>query len=144
MNTHKDPKKITIKGKEFIIHKWDPIIGKRLIFTYLPTLIPKFGNFDEHEKLSIESLAHVSVETSPGVMVDLNSSTAILNHVPGPLELIELEWEVVKYNVGFSNVDDLLTFLKSLIMRFLSLGKSDSSTQTDSSAQLSHLEKLLS
>lgn len=110
-----EPKRITIKAmdgseREFVISKFPALAGRKIITQYLPTAMPKVGEYGANEALLIEMMAFVAAVTPDGTELRLTTRGLIDNHVPDYEALMRLEAEVLGYNsTVFQNAARLIS-----------------------------------
>lgn len=110
-----EPKRVTIKAmdgseREFVISKFPALAGRKIITQYLPTAMPKVGEYAANEALLIEMMAFVSAITPDGTELRLTTRGLIDNHVPDYEALMRLEAEVLGYNsTVFQNAARLIS-----------------------------------
>lgn len=132
------PSEITLEDdghtKTFRISKLPALDGREILTQYIPTAIPKVGNYKENEALMLKLLAFVEVKPPTGDWLRLNERSIINSHVPTWRMLMTLEKRMVVYNCSFFQDGSLSTFLSGLKEK---LPQWISKTLTDSLGQLS-------
>lgn len=102
----------------FIISKV-PAVAAREIFTqYIPTAMPKVGNYEENQKLMLKLMSFVAVPQESGPL-NLTSQALIDNHVDGFETLMKLEKEMIEYNTSFFVPGKISSSLEPLIAKAL-------------------------
>jgi len=96
-----EPKEIQIDGRNFIISKFPAIAGREIVTQFIPSAIPKLGEYRLNENLMRKSISYVAVQTGAGQYLRLNNDAAIDNHVGGFETLMKLEWAMMEYNCSF-------------------------------------------
>lgn len=127
-----EPKEITINGSDgkerrYIISKLPYASGGREICSqYLPTAMPKVGDYKTNHELFLKMMSFVEVVTDDG-NVRLTTSALIDNWVDDFQTGIKLEKAMLEYNIGFFDhgriSDTFKTFaqnLQPLITKILS------------------------
>jgi hypothetical protein len=110
-----EPKRVTVKAmdgteREYIISKFPALAGRKIITQYLPTAMPKVGEYGANEALLIEMMAFVAVITPDGGELRLTTRGLIDNHVPDYEALMRLEVAMMNYNSSvFQNVVRLIS-----------------------------------
>ncbi len=110
------PQDITVKSmdgedKEFRISRVPAIKGRELFTQYIPTAMPKVGDYKSNEKLMKELLSFVEVKMANGEFIRLNNDPLIASHVTDWEMIIQLEKEMIKYNTNFFNPEKLSSAL---------------------------------
>lgn len=134
-----DPKEITIKDQKgierhYIISKIPYASGGREICSqFLPTAMPKVGNYQVNHDLFLKMMKYVAVVTDNG-QLSLTTTALVDNHVPDFMTGIQLEKQMLEYNIGFfqdgkisailgtlsKNAEPLITKILSQLQAFLS------------------------
>lgn len=108
------PKTVSIKcqdgsEKEFIISKLPALAGREIVTQYLPTAMPKVGEYKANEDLLLKLMAYVAVPVESGEL-RLTTRALVDNHVPDFECLMRLEAAMFEYNVSFFQDGRALTF----------------------------------
>jgi len=110
-----EPKRVTVKcmdgaEREYVISKFPALAGRKIITQYLPTAMPKVGEYGANEALLIEMMAFVAAITPDGGELRLTTRRLIDNHVPDYEALMRLEVAMMNYNSSvFQNVVRLIS-----------------------------------
>lgn len=113
-----DPKEIIIIDqngieRKYIISKIPYASGGREICSqYLPTAMPKVGNYQINHDLFLKMMKFVAVPTDNG-QLQLATSALVDNHIPDFQTGIKLEKEMLEYNLGFFDFGKISTTLKT-------------------------------
>lgn len=119
-----EPKEIQIKTqsgeeKTYIISKMPYANGGREVCSqFIPTAMPKVGNYEVNEKLMLKMMGFVAVKTG-GAQIRLETAELVSNHVPDFQTGIRLEKEMIEYNFGFFDPAKISNFLDGLTQSFL-------------------------
>ena len=106
------PQDITVKNmdgesKGFRISRVPAIKGRELFTQYIPTAMPKVGDYKTNEKLMKELLSFVEVKMANGEFIRLDNESLIASHVTDWEMIINLEKEMIMYNTNFFNPEKL-------------------------------------
>lgn len=111
-----EPKEVEIDGKIFLISKFPAMAGRKIVSQYPITALPKVGDYEENEKLSLEMMNYV------GVMVEgnpeplrLSTRSLVDNHAVNWERVIKLEAALMGYNCSFFENGSLSTFLENIL-----------------------------
>lgn len=112
------PKTVSIKcqdgsEKEFIISKLPALAGREIVTQYLPTAMPKVGEYKANEELLLKLMAYVAVPVENGEL-RLTTRALVDNHVPDFECLMRLEAAMFEYNVSFFQNGRALTFFGAI------------------------------
>lgn len=105
---------VVIGDKTYTINKFKATEGRRIIAGYPVTAIPKFGDYERNEEIMLRLMMHIEVHLQGGNKVVLQTKELIDNHVPSWEQLVELEYEALKFNCPFMQGDGLKPFIESL------------------------------
>lgn len=114
-----EPKEITIVGgdnieRKFIISKIPYASGGREICSqYLPTAMPKVGDYQVNHQLFLKMMNYVEAVTDNG-NIRLTTAALIDNWVSDFQTGIKLEKEMLEYNLGFFDTGKILSSLQGL------------------------------
>lgn len=114
-----NPKEITLKNrkgedKKFVLTEIPYYAGGREILTqFLPTAMPKVGDYQLNEALSKKLFAHVFVVVGDS-KIPLSTDELVHNHVTDTLMGLALEKEMLEHNFGFFDPGKISAFLKTL------------------------------
>lgn len=131
-------KEIEINGKTYIISELPPIAGREIITQYLPSALPKLGDYKANEQLMLKMMSFVSVVVNGGEQVKLSTQAAIDSHVDSWETLLQLEKAMIEYNCSFFQNGLASTFFSGIAQ---SIPQFITKTLTDSLAQLYKAEK---
>lgn len=92
---------ITIKGKTYTLNQFRPTVGRKIVAQYPLTAIPKMASYDQNEEIMVLLMSHVHVHLPGGVKMPLNTIDLIDNHVPSWDDLVNLEYQTLKFNCPF-------------------------------------------
>lgn len=113
-----EPKEFEISGKTFVLSKFPATVGRELLVTYVPSGMPKVGDYNTNEALMLKIMSYV------GVMVDgrdeplkLTTRQLVDNHVPDGETLMKLEMAMASYNFSFFGNGQLSGFLEQVTER---------------------------
>lgn len=113
-----EPKEITIvdsKGIErnYVISRIPYASGGREICSqFIPTSIPKLGNYQLNHELFLKMMKYVAVVTDNG-QLPLTTSALIDNHIPDVKTGLLLEKEMLEYNFGFFDLGKISAILET-------------------------------
>lgn len=115
-----EPKEITILGgdgveRKFIISKLPYASGGREICSqYIPTAMPKVGDYKQNEELFLKMMHFVEAVT-PNGNIKLTTRALIDNWIPDFQTGIKLEKEMLEYNLGFFDSGKIYASLESMM-----------------------------
>lgn len=112
MNGLLEPKHVTINNREFIISKFTPRIGRKIITQYLATGLPKIGNYADNEVLMDKLLSFVAVQKGD-VIIRLSTPDLIDNHTGDWETLVSVEKAMMEYNCSFFQDGRIWTFFEN-------------------------------
>lgn len=113
------PKNITVKtesgeDKVYTLTKIPYMSGGREILTqFIPTAMPKVGDYQLNEALSKKLFGFVFVDVG-GNKIALSTTDLINNHVPDFQVGLRIEKEMLEYNFGFFDQGKILAFFQDL------------------------------
>ena len=114
----------------FKLHRVPAILGRKIFSQYIPTAMPKIGNYADNERLMLELLVYVQV-AHEGNWLPLNNQIMIDSHVTSWEMLVSLEKEMVCFNTNFLQKGNLSRVFQSLIAKVVSeLKNTETSTQS--------------
>ena len=98
-----EPKRVNIKcmdggEREYVISKFPALAGREIITQYLPTAMPKVGQYAANEELLLKMMAFVAAVSADGTETRLTTRALVDNHVPDYEALMRLEAEMLGYN----------------------------------------------
>lgn len=137
-----DPKEVEIvtaggETKVYIISKLPALAGREILTQYVPTALPKVGEYASNEKIMLKMLEFVAVDTEAG-RLQLKTRALIDNHVPDWETLMKLEAAMISENCSFFHNGKGLDFLGTIEAKARQL---ISQTLTDLLEQSSQTEK---
>lgn len=113
-----DAKEIEIDGKKFVISKFPALAGREIIAKYLPSIMPKVGDYAVNEETLLKMMKYV------GIVVDekkapliLSTQALIDNHVKDWEMLGKLEIALMEYNCSFFLSGRVSTFLEDIAQK---------------------------
>ena len=104
-------KSIDGESKTFMISRVPASKGREIFTQYIPTAMPKVGDYKSNEKLMKMLMSHVDVKAADGSWVRLNQDPILDSHVTDWEMLAKLELEMVKYNTNFFSPEKLSSVL---------------------------------
>lgn len=114
-----EPKEVIVDGKTFTISKFPAIAGREIVAKYLPSGLPKVGDYSVNEEMMFKMMNYVSIN---GIV--LSTPALIDNHIGSWETCLRVEAEIMAYNCSFfreggvSNFfDDLKQTLPPLILK---------------------------
>lgn len=113
------PTEVTIKSiddgeKEFRISRVPATQGREIFTQYMPTAMPKIGDYKSNEKLMKMLMCFVDVKAADGSWIRLNNEVVLNSHVTDWEMLVKIELEMVKYNTNFFSPEKLSSALSKL------------------------------
>lgn len=108
-----EPKEIEVNGKKFVISKFPAIAGREIIAKYLPSIMPKVGDYKVNEETLLKMMKYVGVviEGQQNPLI-LSTQAIIDNHVKDWEMLGKLEIATMEYNCSFFLNERISTFLE--------------------------------
>ena len=106
------PLEVTIKSiddgeKEFRISRVPATRGREIFTQYMPTAMPKIGDYKSNEKLMKMLMSYVDVKAPDGSWIRLDNDVILNAHVEDWEMLVKIELEMVKYNTNFFSPEKL-------------------------------------
>ena len=108
-----EPKEFEIAGKTFVLSKFPATVGREIMMTYVPSGMPKVGDYATNEALMLKIMKYV------GVMVEgrdeplmLTTRQLVDNHIPDGETLMKLEFAMASHNFAFFNNGQLQGILQ--------------------------------
>ncbi len=137
-----NPKEITIfdqdeKERIYRISKFPADQGREIVSQYLPSLLPKLGNYEHNEKMMFKLMCFVEAKSGEH-WVALTTRQLYNNHVPDWETSLKIEAAMMEYNCSFFKQGRSLDFLKSSVQKPLA---SISKTLMDLSERLLQMVK---
>lgn len=113
-----EPKEIDIDGKKFIISKFPAMAGREIIAKYIPSIMPKVGDYKVNEETLLKMMKYVGVviEGQKNPLV-LSTQALIDNHVKDWEVLAKLEIATMEYNCSFFLNGRISTFLEDIAQK---------------------------
>lgn len=113
-----DPKEIDVNGKKFIISKFPAMAGREIIAKYIPSIMPKVGDYKVNEETLLKMMKYVGVviEGQQNPLV-LSTQAIIDNHVKDWEMLGKIEIAVMEYNCSFFLSGRISTFLEDIAQK---------------------------
>jgi len=134
-----EPKEILIEGKKFIISKFPALAGREIIAKYLPSIMPKVGDYKVNEETLLKMMKFV------GVIIEGNANPIMLvtealidNHVKNWEILLKIEHALMEYNCSFFQSGRISNFFEDIAQKVPAL---ITKTLTDLLRPLSKAEK---
>ena len=137
-----DPKIIEVSAadgtkKNFVISKLPyGSAGREILTQFVPTASPKIGDYNANHALFLKMMRYVAVVKTDGNEQLLSTQDLVDNHVVDFQMGINLEKEMLEYNVGFfvrgsisSFLSEFVEKLPALISRTLTVYKEQLSAQ---------------
>lgn len=100
-----------VGGKSYVAEKFKPTEGRRIVAGYPISAMPKVGNYEDNEAVMLRLMSHVSVITAAGPL-RLETIELINNHVVSWENLVEIEYQVLKFNCPFLSADTMKPFIE--------------------------------
>lgn len=113
---------ITIRDKTYTINKFRPTVGRKIVAQYPLTALPKMANYDQNEAIMVLLMSHVHVHLPNNVKLPLNTVDLINNHVASWDDLVNLEYQTLKFNCPFmqgDNMGSLMDMIKNVASEYL-------------------------
>lgn len=107
-------KELTIGDRTYTIRKFKPTEGRRIVAGYPLSALPKLGDYNHNEELMRRLMTYVSVQLPNGTWQALVTDDLINNHTGSWERLVEIEWEVLKFNCPFLTDGSMLSFTETL------------------------------
>ncbi len=133
-----EPQEVTIDDRVFILSKLPAVEGREIITQYMPTALPKIGDYKSNEVVMLKLIKYAAVKLSEERTIQLSTRELINNHCSSWELLVKLEWAMLEYNCTFFQNGNLSNFFGNISQR---LPEWISKILTDSLAQLSQTEK---
>src|SRR5690606_34997259 len=87
-------------------------IGREILVQYLPSAMPKVGDYKVNEDMMLKLMAHVAVVTKDGDAISLSNKTLVDNHIPDWQTLAKIEVEMLRYNTDFFDNGKISNFFE--------------------------------
>lgn len=115
-----NPKEITLsvrgKDKTFVLSEIPAIPSREIAALYLPSALPKIGEYKTNEAMMYKMMAFVSVKMDQGPDQLLRNADLINNHTDFQT-LAKLEWGMIEHNYGFFLRGTGSTFSEGIIRK---------------------------
>jgi hypothetical protein len=113
-----EPKEIEIDGKKFIISKFPAVAGREIIAKYIPSIMPKVGDYKVNEETMLKMMKYVGVVIdNSAIPIILSTQALIDNHVKNWEMLGKLEIALMEYNCSFFQSGRISTFLTDIAQK---------------------------
>lgn len=101
----KEIKVKSLDGDEstFFISRVPADVGRELFTQYVPTAMPKIGNYKENEKLMRKLIGYVEAVSPDGKRVRLDNDLTRNSYISDWEMLVTIEKEMVTHNTNFFN-----------------------------------------
>ena len=97
--------------KTFRISRVPAVKGREIFTQYVPTAMPKIGDYKSNEKLMRMLMCYVDVkvvtEDKQTMWIRLDNDTTLNGHITDWEMLAQIEFEMVKYNTNFFSPEKL-------------------------------------
>lgn len=111
-----EPKETEIDGRKFILSKYPSITGREILTQFLPSGVPKIGDYALNQKMMQKSMSFVCVNVGgTGRYVRLDTDALIDNHTGNAETLLKLEFAMLEYNFTFFRNGQISTFLENIV-----------------------------
>lgn len=87
-------------------------IGREILVQYLPSAMPKVGDYKVNEDMMLKLMAHVAVVNKDGDAISLSNKTLVDNHIPDWQTLAKIEVEMLRYNTDFFDNGKISSFFE--------------------------------
>lgn len=136
----KDVEVTDIDGKmvNVRISRLPATVGREILVQYLPSAMPKIGDYVVNEAMMLKLMAYVAIIDGEGNAIQLVNKTLIDNHIPDWQTLAAIEVEMLRYNTDFFDNGKISNFFEAIKMKAQAL---ISKMLTDSLAQSSKENK---
>ena len=104
--------------KEYTIHKFSPIDGRGIVFGYPLSILSKEYSYAKNEEAMRKLFGYVSV-TVDDVEVRLLTDSLIEQHIPDWWSLVQLEYQVLKYNCSFLENMDIKEVVSGTVKEYM-------------------------
>jgi len=106
------PQEVTIKSidggeKTFRISRVPATQGREIFTQYMPTAMPKIGDYKSNEKLMKMLMRFVDVQAADESWIRLDNEVILNSHIDDWEMLVKIELEMVKYNTNFFSPEKL-------------------------------------
>lgn len=86
--------------KAYILHDIPAIASREIAALYLPSAMPKIGDYAVNKAMMLKMLAFVSVPLPGGALLPLTTEALIENHADF-IQLAKIERAMIEKNFGF-------------------------------------------
>lgn len=113
-----EPKEIDVNGKKFIIHKFPAMAGREIVAKYVPSIMPKLGDYKVNEEILLKMMKYVGVviENQPTPLM-LTTQAIIDNHIKDWEMLAKLEIALMEYNCSFFLTGRISIFFEDIAQK---------------------------
>ena len=101
-------------SKTFVISKLPYSVGREVLSQFVPTGMPKVGDYPANHELMLKMMKFISVIKEDGNEQRLTTPALVDNHVDDFKQGVLLERAMLEYNLGFFGQGNLSTFLEEL------------------------------
>lgn len=116
-----EPEVVPIDGKEFILSKFPAVAGREIITQYVPTAMPKVGDYAANANIMRKIMSYVGVRVEGrDDPLQLTTDALIDNHVSTPEMLLKLEIAMMRKNCAFFREGGVSTFFADMLQRAMS------------------------
>lgn len=126
------------KTLTYYISNFDAVRGREIISQYPMTAVPKFGEYEQNEKLLFKLMGYVAIKQPNGEFLRLETEALVNNHVPDWETLAKIEMAMMNKNCSFFRNGRSWDFLENIAQIFL---KKASEMLTRSSEQSLQAER---
>jgi hypothetical protein len=105
---------LDLNGKTYIIHKFSPIEGRRIVTSYPLTALPSIADYEKNEEAMLQLMKFVDVVVD-GNPLRLETAALVNNHIPEWKDLVKIELETLKFNCPFITDDNIRNFGQIII-----------------------------
>ena len=122
-----------IDGKEYILSKFPASAGRDIVCQFVPSAIPKIGNYKLNREMADRIMSYVAVPMPDGSSLRLTTEALIDNHVKDWESRLRIEAAMMAYNCRAFQEGRVSSFFGDFAQI---LTQWTSSTLTDSLQQL--------
>ena len=113
------PKEITLRdidgeNRVYTISRMPFMAGREVGFQYIPSALPKVGDYKVNEAMMQKMMEHVAVSIN-GVLTRLSTKALIDNHIPDLGTGLALEWHMMEYNASFFHKGTISDFFAGVV-----------------------------
>lgn len=135
-----EPKEISLKDKNgierfYTLHKLPYYEAREIGLQYIPSIIPKVGDYRTNEKMSQKLMSFVTVDIN-GVKTRLTTPDLVNNHVPDLETGLKLEFLEMDHNTSFFSSGTAYSFWEDAVQNLIAkILKTSTQSQEQSSTQ---------